>query len=66
MADEIDHNLFTIFTVSSVSVLRVDLDLSNDLILSDLLLMYLSFFLLDAYGFYFFLMCKYYFSQWEE
>ena len=41
--------------MSSVSVLWVDLDLSNDLPLSDLLLMDFSFFLLDACGFSFLL-----------
>ena len=56
LADEIDLYLFSVFTVSSVSVLLVDpdlyndLDLSNDLPLSDLLLMDLYFLLLDAYG----------------
>ena len=42
MADEIDLDLFTDFTVSSVSVLWLDLDLFNDLPLYDLFLMYLS------------------------
>ena len=44
MSDEIDLDLSTDFTVSYVLVLWVDLDSSNDLPLSDLLLMDLSFF----------------------
>ena len=56
MADEIDLGLFRVFTVSYVSVLWVkldlsyELDLSNDLTLSDLFLMDWSFLLLDACG----------------
>ena len=45
---EIYLDLFTVFTVFSVSVLLVDLDLSNDLTFSDLLLLDVSNFLLDA------------------
>ena len=52
LADGIDLDLFTNFTVYSVSVLLVDLDLPNDLPLSDLLLLDLSIFILDAYDFY--------------
>ena len=52
LADEIDLDLFTAFNMSYVSVLWVDLDLSNDLPLSGLLMVYLYFFLLDACGFY--------------
>ena len=44
----IDPDLFTFLTVFSVSVLLVNLDLSNDLTLSDLLLLDLSTFLFDA------------------
>ena len=57
MADEIDLDLFSVFTLSYVSVLLVYLDLSNDIdlfnniILYDLLLMGLSFTLLDSFGF---------------
>ena len=56
LADEIDLDLFIIFTVSYVSVVWVDLDLSNEIdlsndqFLSDLLLMDLSFYLLDTCG----------------
>ena len=48
---EKDLDLYTVFTMFSVSVLWVDLDLSNDLTLLDLLLMYVSTVLLDAFGF---------------
>ena len=54
MADEIDLDLFSFFTVYYVSVIWVDLylsdelDLSNDLRLSDSFLVDLSFLLLDA------------------
>ena len=54
LADEIDLDLFSVFTVSYVSFLLVYLDLSNDLYLfndiplSDLFMMGLSFLLLDA------------------
>ena len=51
MADEIDPNLFTALTMPYVSVLWVYLDLSNDLPLSDLLLMDLYIFLLYDCGF---------------
>ena len=51
LADNIDLDLFTDFTVSYVSVLWVDFDLSNDLPLSDLFIMDLSFLILDACGF---------------
>ena len=54
MADEIDLDLFSVFTVSSVSVLWEALDLSNDLPLFDLSLMDLYFLLLDACGLYVF------------
>ena len=49
LADEIELDLFTFFTVSSVSVILVDLDLSNDLPLSDLLLLHVSNFLDACY-----------------
>ena len=52
LADEIDPDLFTDFTVSSVSVVLVELDLYNDLICLIYLLTDLSYFLLDACGFY--------------
>ena len=45
---KIDPDLFTLLTVLSVSVLFIDLGLSNDLPLSDLLLLDVSTFLLDA------------------
>ena len=54
LADEIDLDLFSFFTVRYISVLWLDLDLSNDidssndLPFSDLLLMDLFIFLLDA------------------
>ena len=54
--DEIDLDLFSFFTVYSVSVpwvdldLYNDLDLCNDLLLSDLFLIDLSFLLLDTFG----------------
>ena len=48
---EIDLYLATVFTVFYLSVLWVDLDLSNDLTLSDLLLLGVSTVLLDAYDF---------------
>ena len=44
LADKIDLYLFTDFTVSSISVLWVYLDSSNDLPLSDVFFMDLSFF----------------------
>ena len=56
LADEIDLYLFSVFNVSSVSVIWVDLDLSNELDLSndpplsDSFLMDLSFLLLDYCG----------------
>ena len=50
MADEIYLDVFTDFTVSSISLLSLYFYLSNDLPLSDLLLMD-SFFLLGACGF---------------
>ena len=49
LADETHLDLFSVFTMSSVSVPWEALDLSNDPPLSDLLLMDLSFLLLDAY-----------------
>ena len=52
LADEIDLDLFTIFTVSSVSVLWVNLYLSHYLTLSYLFLMYLSICFLGACDFY--------------
>ena len=52
---EIDLDLFTVFTVFSVSVIWVDLDLSNDLTLSDLLILGVSIILLDACDFSFLL-----------
>ena len=57
MADEKDLDLFSVFTVSSFSVLLVDLDLpneldlSNDLLLPDALLMDSSFFTFRCFWF---------------
>ena len=47
---EVFTNDKIVVTVSSFSVLWVDFDLSNDIPLSDLLLMDLSFLILDACG----------------
>ena len=48
---EIDIDSFSLLTLFPVSVILVHLDLSNDLALSDLLLLYLSTVLLDDCGF---------------
>ena len=64
--DEIDLDLFTDFTVSSVSVLWVDLDLYNDLPLSDLFLMNLSFLFYMLVVCLFCWLCKSSISQCKE
>ena len=63
---EIDLDLFTVFTVFSVSVILLDLDLSNDLPFSYLLLLDVSTFLLDACDLSVLLTVSIYIFQWEE
>ena len=66
LTDEIDLYLLTDFTVSSVSVIWLDLNLSHDLPLSDLLLMDLSFFISVACDFSVLLTMSIFFLVLEE
>ena len=60
---EIDLDLFTFFTMFSVSVIIVYLDLYNDLTFSDLFILGVSTVLLDSCDFYFLLTVSIFFFE---